>query len=310
MAGRLFLGLDAGGTSTSLLAEFVAGNGIVEHDTWSIEGRHANPQRYGIDGAADVLADMIREALEKVPSDTVVHICGGVAGADSKPLERDLAERLHDRLAARPPKSLVIVHDSVIAIEAAFGPESGLIIIAGTGSGAFARDKDGSIQRVGGFGYLLGDEGSGYALGRAVLRAALADTDGGPSSVLRELVLDARGISDTDTLLRSVYEQAWPLQSVAGLLFQAVEAEDEVACHILRSETMKLAIQVERLASRCTGLPQRAVLFGGLGNHPLYVSYLRDSLTLRLPEWTLEKASVAPVDGALELARRNAQLSR
>ena len=306
---HLCIGIDAGGSKTELLARAVSEDGK-SSDEVHLWGPGANPKRIGVEEAVRCLADLVRQALRRHAPVRCVSLCAGVAGAGSDENQQDLAARLRralgDALSDEAPGSVRVVHDAVIALEAGLGADSGVVVIAGTGSVVFARAKDGAVRRVGGWGYLVGDEGSGYALGRAAFRAVAHALDGGPPTRLRALLAERHGLATREAILDSVYYAKQPVQDVATLILEAAAAEDAVAARILEEQTTLLADQVALLASLGSDTEPRIALFGGLMNEALYVEALRGALQRCLPGWSVQRPLHAPVAGALRLACRAA----
>ena len=125
-------------------------------------------------GAAEV-ARQLTIVFDGLGRDGVSAVCVGAAGVDSPEQEERLRELVQDQV---PGAVVQIVHDTRLILAAA-GVEHGIALIAGTGSVAWGRAADGWVARAGGWGYLLGDEGSGYWVGLQAVRHALAQTDRG-----------------------------------------------------------------------------------------------------------------------------------
>jgi N-acetylglucosamine kinase-like BadF-type ATPase len=138
-----------------------------------------------------------------------------------------------------------ITHDALIALVGATGGEAGIIVIAGTGSIAFGRNASGRTARAGGWGYLFGDEGGAFDLVRQALRAALRHEEGwGPPTVLRDLLLEATKLPDTNSLMHRFYTSDYPRDRVAGLaglLETAALGGDPAAIEILHRAGQQLA---------------------------------------------------------------------
>ncbi len=296
----LFIGLDAGGTKTDVLVRNESG------DTISLAGPPANLQRLGPETTARTLADLIDEARRRFSGARVRGMCAGVAGAGRATDRQALTERLRARLGEDAPSRLVIVSDARIALEGAFEGASGAIVIAGTGSMVLARDRRGACVRAGGWGLLLGDDGSGYAVGRAGLRALAAAFDGGPETRLRQLFAEAFDLRTPEALIRRVYAEGWSLAEAAPLVLEAAAAGDAVALAIVEEETRRLARQAGWLARRAGNLEPRFALIGGMTRDAFYRGRLRTALLERLPGWRSEAPLRSPVEGALLLACRNA----
>ena len=255
--------------------------------------------------SAQVLSAQMKEVTQsRGPIDRLA-VCAGVAGAGRPDEQRALADRLRRELADDVGTVAVeVVHDACIALEAAFGPESGLVIIAGTGSVVLARTRAGTTRRAGGWGHLLGDPGSGYAVGRAGLRAVAAAFDGGDDTALRARVAKAYGIDDRAALLQKVYQEAWALQDVAPLVVAAAADGDSVATDILNSQVADLVRQAEWLLREVEDLAPRIALLGGMLRNAHYEATLRGALADRVPEGSVTVLQEEPVLGALRRARR------
>lgn len=297
----LFAGLDAGGSKTELLC--LDGDG----GRASYRGSGANVQHAGHEGAARVLASILQEALADRPGARLVSVCAGIAGAGRPADGHIIATLMRNLLGEQAPVHLHIVHDGEIALEAAFEGGSGILLITGTGSIAVAHTKHGDTLRTGGWGPLLGDEGSGYVLGLAGLKAVAAAIDGGPATSLRELLLDVHGIGDRDTLIHEVYRAGWKVQGMAPLVIRAAGEGDAAARRIIADQTDQLARQVRWLAEKASPMDKRIALMGGLTNEPPYREALTSALRSQLPDWSVEQPRHPPVEGALRIAQRLAR---
>lgn len=294
MPAPLLIGLDAGGTSTSALA-------VIDGEPAAFSGPGAQVLRDGVDAVAATLADVIAEARSAFDGAPVGAVGVGVAGAGRAAAQDALARALEPLL---PDTPIAVTHDAEIALLAAWGGDSGALLIAGTGSNVYARTHDGETVRAGGWGRLLGDDGSGTALGRAALRAVRAAADGGPPTALTDLAADA-GLAHPDDITDAVYVDGRPLATFAPLLLAAAAADDWVATAILARETNALAQQAGWLATRTNDqVTPRIAYVGGLTKEDVYRAALDAALGRHLPGWTVGPSVVEPVVGALGLARQ------
>ena len=293
-----FVGIDAGGSKTTLVARL---DGDESTDV-TLTGAAANPYRVGAERAAGVLAELVSEALHSLPEAAALSVCAGVAGAGRPDDQEKLTRHLRRELDGRLPLDVQVVHDGVIALEGAFDGGSGLIVIAGTGSLVLARTEAGAVVRSGGWGYLIGDEGSGHALGTEGLRAVASALDGGPATHLSALLSERHGIATAEDLVQRVYRKSWPVQHVAPLVIKAASEGDTVAQAILQDQTARLAAQAAWTSARCDAITPRIAFLGGLTNEAPYHAALAAALGERLPGWRVEEARHAPVYGALRLA--------
>jgi glucosamine kinase len=298
----LAIGLDVGGTKTTLLARSKE-----DKSPLSISGDGANLQRVGLQAASTTLATLVAEAIGKYPAETDIAICAGVAGAGRSSDQESLSAGIRELLEANHPDRSVrvlVVHDAAIALEAAFEGKSGIIVIAGTGSVGFGRTVDGNVERVGGWGYILGDEGSGNAIGVRGLRAVCAAFDGGPETALSEMVAEKFDFSSLDNVIHAVYRDQWPVQDMAPVVLQAARSGDAEAIRILEEQADRLSEQVSWLANRRNDIEQRIALIGGLSGADPYREILTSAIRTRLPGHDVKTEARPPVHGALSLAEK------
>ena len=162
------LGIDAGGTKTVCLLADDQGQVIAE----SRRGG-ANLQAVGELEVEKVLHEVMEEAMGNraiVPA----AICLGIAGVD-RPDDSAVVDGIMRRIGHKA--RVVVVNDALVALEAGAPGQAGVVVISGTGSISYGRDGRGQAARSGGWGYVLGDEGSGYWIGRAALRAVLREAE-------------------------------------------------------------------------------------------------------------------------------------
>jgi N-acetylglucosamine kinase-like BadF-type ATPase len=178
-----FVGVDAGGSRT--IAALARGEEVVR--TIILGG--ANPNLIGVEAAARTIDRCVTLVLD---GETPSAIAIGVAGAGDEKVAAQLRASLS---RCFPTARIALCHDARIALRAGLPEGDGLVLIAGTGSIAYA-EIAAQTFRAGGYGYLLGDKGSGYAIGAAALRHLFAamEIGSGQNAMLAELAkkLDAR----------------------------------------------------------------------------------------------------------------------
>ena len=215
------LGLDIGGSTTrAVRAE--DGRCVAEARAGSANIRSVGPAEAG---------RQLDAVLAGIRTDDVAAVCAGAAGADSAPARAALGELLAQRL---PGAVVQIVHDARLILAAA-DLDAGIAVIAGTGSAGWGRTPDGREARAGGFGYLIGDEGSGYWTAREAVRHVLhrADTGAAPDP-LGAALLAACGVAAPVNLFDLFYarpERAF-WAGHAGVVVR-LAASDPVAAEIL-----------------------------------------------------------------------------
>ena len=290
-SGLVIVGVDSGGTKTAVVADTADG-------VRRAVGPGAQVLRDGVEASAQTIAELVDQVVDGAsPTALVV----GVAGAGRAEQRDGLTQALSERFGG----AVRVVHDAEVAYHAAWGDESGTLLLVGTGSLVLARGTDGQTVRSGGWGAILGDDGSGTALGRAALRATLAALDGGPPSALPEIAAERFGLDSADAVLDAVYGQGQRLASFAPLALAGAAVGDWASETLIRTETNALARQVGWLATRVgDAVTPRLRTLGGLTSEPIYVAALDDALARYLPGWTVERCPTEPADGALDLARR------
>jgi len=259
------LAVDAGGTSTRAVVVDPAGRCL----GYAQAGR-GNPTAVGSAIAAVSVAESVSGALlrAQVPSARIGLVVLAMAGAGSTPVAPEIRRRL-ERIGLEVP--LVLESDLLATYFSGSHLPDGYAVIAGTGAGAIRVEGGRQAAVADGLGWLLGDEGSGFWIGRRVVRAALADLDGrGPSTELTPLLLARLGVrgpsaaGDRETIMALVRElYAGPpvrLADYAGLVFE-VDA-DETADGILDDAAAAL---VRTLAAvRAPTVSGPIVLGGGI----------------------------------------------
>jgi N-acetylglucosamine kinase-like BadF-type ATPase len=225
--------------------------------------------------------------------------CAGAAGAEV-PAARKRLEKLLIRLL--PGCRIAIVHDTRLILAAA-GLESGIALIAGTGSVAYGRAGDGREIRIGGWGWLLGDEGGAVWLAREAAREVMRRADAGePAARLGEALLQAaraRNASElTGRLHRFREPRSWA--ELAHVIFETAD-DDPGAGALIEHAADALTALVKRVQDRLS-YEGPVVLAGGL---LLHQARLESAVRLRLGSIVM-RLEEPPVAGAVKLAELNA----
>jgi N-acetylglucosamine kinase-like BadF-type ATPase len=295
---RLLIGVDAGGSHTTAL--------LADQDGTALGQAHGEPGavRPGKEGAAaDAIADTCRRVLRHLkPGARADVLVVGASGAGAEAPRAALEAALEvAELAAR----VHVTTDAEIALAAAFGAMPGIVLLAGTGSIAWARLPDGDTVRLGGLGPTLGDHGSGYDLGRQALRAAALAFEGlGPATRLRDLLLpDATALFEA---VRTQYEVEPRLVALlARLVVEAADTGDVVSKEIVDKGAAILATHAAALARRFpAGANIRVALGGGLlASLDTYRRRVAARVAELAPHVTLMTDPIEPARGAILLAQ-------
>jgi N-acetylglucosamine kinase-like BadF-type ATPase len=239
------LGIDAGGSKTVCVLADAGGRVVSE-----ARGPGVNLHAVGEIKVEQVLQQVIDAALGERGIQPAA-ICLGIAGVDRGD-DAQLVAAIMKRVGRGIPS--LVVNDALIALVAGAGIEPGIVVIAGTGSIAYGRNARGAAARAGGWGHMIGDEGSGYWIGQRALAAVVREVDGrGPATRLTDDVQAYFNVPDAAGLVRIVYNLEEPRKSVAllgPLVQRASDAGDAVATHILEQAGEELALAARSVATR------------------------------------------------------------
>jgi len=302
---KYLIGIDGGGTKTDCAIADLSGK-IINQTT----GKPSNFLVIGVEEAIENIFALIEENLFSLEGDfaDVKQIVIGVAGAgreeDAKLLEKGFKDYADQQRVHF--KGVKVVSDAHIALEGAFPNSVGCILIAGTGSILFGKDENGVIHRVGGFGRLIGDEGSGYSIGRKALTAVSKASDGRGEETLISELLDAKMNSNTSkNIISKVYNENLDVASVARIVIEAAEEGDPIAEDILDEEADELVLHIRSLITKIH-TDKLSVAFSGslIDNKNYYSDLLKIKIKSTLPNIKVIKPANPPVNGAILFAKR------
>jgi len=294
------LGIDVGGTKTVCLLADEDGTVVA-----SAREAGANLQGVGELGLEKVLHTVMEAALagrNVLPS----AICLGIAGVDRSE-DQTLVRGIMDRIGYKA--AILIVNDALVALQAGIGDAPGIVVVSGTGSIAYGRSARGQAARAGGWGHVLGDEGSGYWIGRMALRAVVRRADGrGRETSLTPRLLGHFGLTQPAELIHRVYHEALAPSAIGALARYVQQARDDgdfVAGGILDQAAEELFNAAAAVMKRLEMERETFsfVLAGGMFHA---VPWLSDQLKTLLPSLALQSRTIRleeePAVGAVQLA--------
>jgi N-acetylglucosamine kinase-like BadF-type ATPase len=294
------LGIDAGGTKTIALLADAEGRILGEGRAGA-----ANLQTEGELEVEKILHTVIERATDGRQI-TLAAVCLGMAGVDRQDdavIIRDVMRRLGFRSNA------LIVNDALIALVAGAGASPGVVVISGTGSIAYGVSHHGVAARAGGWGPTLGDEGSGYWIGRRALAAVMRDVDGrGPQTELTPLVLRHFSLPRPEALVAEIYHQPQGRRAIASLgtvVDGARENGDPVAIDIMAHAADELALAAASVISRLEmrGEQFPILLAGGMLKESVWLSAeVRRRMAEVAPRAMVGPLTHEPAVGAVRLA--------
>jgi glucosamine kinase len=303
-----FLGIDGGGTKTTCAV------GDESHLLATATAGPSNIVRAGESQARQSLQQSVRQACAAagITPAQVSHTCVGGSGA-ARP---ELAEIVRRFLAEILPTPIDVVGDMQIALEAAFDTGPGVVVIAGTGSIAYGRDRQGTTARAGGWGFAIGDEGSAHWIGRAAVGAVLRASDrtyGTAENILHGKFATALrkvwGVSSLADLARAA--NSIPPPDFAALFPVVAASQDVLALQVMSNAGRELAqialIVVDRLFPKDESGPVPVAMTGGVFRYAMLTREdFYNELRVLDPRVDINPLIVEPVEGALRMARRAA----
>ena len=301
MTESLFMGIDGGGSK--LRVAIVDAN---LDELSALTAGAVNPSIVGRDAARERIHEGIYQAvrLAGIRRRDIAAVGIGIAGASNFHSEGWLGETVK---LALPSAHIAPSSDLEIALVGALGQRHGLLVLAGTGSAVFGVTADGRRLQVGGWGYLLGDQGSSFWVGSQLLTHVAETFDAGGErgmTALGRACLDELGLSDARELVAWVYrsETAAPVQiaSLAPMVIRCAEAGDQSARDILRCAARHLAEQLDTMRRRLNEAEAPIAFAGGLLESD---NWLSRELANRLALPARPAAKYPPVIGAALLAR-------
>lgn len=256
----LFVGIDGGGTKThALFFNTTTGK------TLAVEGNASRTSSVGWQASLEVVQELIRDGLNQMGAITeqISGLSACMSGIDLPEQSSRMAEALSQQFSV---KCIEVVNDALAALSAGTLGQPGIVLIGGTGSIALGEDQRGRIARAGGYGSLIGDEGSGYDIGRRGLMAAVQHVEGrGPKTILWDKISEVYQIQHPSQLIPTIYESNYPIGKIAAVAPLVVEAaeQDATANAILNDAISSYRNLIDSVSTRLDGLAGKQVILGG-----------------------------------------------
>lgn len=301
---KYLIGMDGGGTKTKCILTDINLNPIFE-----TVGGASNFLVIGTEEVSETILNLVNDCLssQKISIEDIEAIVLGTTGGG----RRNDAELLEKKIFEDAKQKSIIINkfrvesDARIALEGSFSGKAGSILIAGTGSIMFGKDEAGEIHRVGGFGRFIGDEGSGYRIGRIGLNAVARYFDGrAKSTKIANLLEQEFSIGSAETLITEVYRNNFNIASVAPLVFDAAESGDKIAQRILEDEADELLLHISAMKIKLSVQLLKVALVGSLLTTANYFSYLfNEKVIRRFDDVKIKEAEHSPELGAALMAK-------
>ncbi len=305
---KRYIGVDGGGTKTELVITDEAGIQL-----GSLIGGSTNPHSMGFEAAVTELSALLKQAVEAYGAKEMRWSIGlGMAGVGTPEEQAAMSAAVTDALPgllAEDGTKVHVMNDAEIALASTLEREHGVLVISGTGSIVFGRTPDGIQYRVGGWGHLLGDEGSGYKVGLDTLQTVMRSYDGVlPETMMTQLIIDAYGFSSITELKGYIYRPEVKKLDIADFAKYAIiasKSNDELAAQLIERNSLELAGHTYTLIGKHPWFTQAdLVLSGSIFSHSeLFRDTFRQHLASAYPHVRIHEAKRSPAYGAARLAK-------
>ena len=295
------IGIDGGGTKTVGILTTETGQHLAQ-----VQSGPANYHVVGETQTQAVLEAVVGKLCEKagVSRTSPIRFCLGMAGL-GRVADRKVIGRICDELGIREDR--ILTHDAHIALIGGTEKQEGVIVISGTGAIVYGIDADGREARASGWGYLLGDEGSGYDIAIRGLRAVARAADGrSHPTELTNRILNRLELNEPNALIRWVHAASRDaIARLAEIVFDTARTADSVAERIVDDAADELVCAAGSVIGQLEFIePFDVVLSGGnLIHQPVFADRLRHRFTEIQPEASVLLPKHEPAYGAVLLAQ-------
>ncbi len=301
---KYIIGMDGGGTKTHCVATNPDGLKLYE-----CSGEASNFLVKGTQVVSETIFSLIYECKDSLKAEysdiaaVVIGTTGAGRRSDAEKLKHDFIR--YAESAGVKFNLFEVESDARIALEGAFSGKPGSILIAGTGSIMFGKDGSGKIHRVGGFGRYLGDEGSGFVIGRKGLVTVSKELDGrGKPTLITKLVNEKFKINSTESLINKIYRDKLDIASAAPLVLAAAEDNDEAALKIIDEESEELILHIKAMIKKIHQPVFNLSFIGGIiSSENIYSKTLKLKIKEQLPGVNLKLPDFPPEMGAVLMAK-------
>ncbi|WP_106496588.1 N-acetylglucosamine kinase [Lentibacillus sp. Marseille-P4043] len=295
------IGIDGGGTNTRAVLADLGG----EIYATAFAGS-TNPNTVSQEVLMNTFSRIMGELENEAPRqyEQVITIFAGISGSSGEMAKEKIKQIIHHIVSERI--NVIVETDAINALYSGTYGEYGMVQIAGTGSVTYGVNQFQQQGRVGGWGYLVGDEGSGYAIGQQGIAASLKSFDGrGQGTVLLEMLYDYFQVTNCEQLVSHIYSSSSPkneISSVAKLVFKAYKQKDRIAEEIIDDASKDLLLSVTTLYKKLFINNERVklVLCGGIFSDPdILPSLIKSGLKKHINMVNVVIPTIPPVGGSI-----------
>lgn len=293
-----FIGIDGGSTKTKgILTDYNLR--VIK----TVVAGSSNPHVVGFNKSSEIISGLINKLYKKG-----VYVTAGISGAGRKKDSDKIKFLVKINLNKLNLKieRLEIFSDARIALEGAFSGRSGMLLIAGTGSILYYKDSNNNFSRVGGFGRYVGDEGSGYSIGRKGLNIAAKTLDKRiRKNILADKIIDSLKISNIDEFITKINADRFDFSSIAPIVIESAQKGDSISKKILDDESDELINHISTALTNLDGKKIPLCLSGGLISSKNYFSkLLLKKIKSGFNKIIIQEAEFSPEIGAILLTKK------
>ena len=297
------LGIDGGGSRTRALLCDTYGQIIGK----GLSGG-TNPRTYSAGELKAHLQEAIEQATRSIDCSKILAAHFGIAGAGDARTRAKVQAITKELLSEQTPRT--IGHDLEIALVGGLGSNTGIVLVAGTGSACYGRTCDGRSTKCGDWGDLVDDVGSGSWIGLRALQVCVHQADGRlPESPLKQAVMDFLKIEHMGAFKTRIHDSGLSRSDraqLAPIILDLASAGDEVSLAIVAEGVDALSSCVF-ITSRQLGIKSPTVLLaGGLLQHTYFSNSLEAALNTRIPNAIIAQPILSPTAGAVLMALKAA----
>lgn len=290
---KFVAGIDGGGTKTRVLCR-------------DSEGRELQEAQFGPFNLNSIGLNRFRRLLEEITAlFRELGVCGGVCIGAAGISNQEMVSAVAEAMARAGIANWKLVGDHVIALQGALRGRPGIALIAGTGSICFGRNSSGQEARAGGWGHLIGDEGSAYALGRDALAAAARRWDGyGAETALTKLILEELHLDSRQGLISYIYGgDKTRIAALSRLVERAAAGGDTVAGEIISHNAEQMTGLVRAVAGKLGIERAEVAMLGGMLEHDTQLRRsFQEAMARTCPGCSCVLPELDAVHGAVMLA--------
>ena len=300
MKESIILAVDGGATKTTLIIQTVEGDRLFEKTTSG-----SNFQAIGADAVIEVLNNLLKAAYLATKLEAIDVAVFAMAGIDT-PSDLEAVTCIVQQSLRDTPfhiNELILENDVEATLLGLVNHHPGALLISGTGSIVFATDGKGKVVRTGGFGHRVSDEGSGYWVGRQILKAIFRAEDGlEKPTVLKKLVFEKLEIDSIDLLMTWLYQPDYTnfrTASISSVLQVAVSLGDETAVSISNMAAHELFLLVKATLTKLSFEGEALTLYlngGVLKHHPMILNHLKHLIHDVYPHISLVLCQEIPIE--------------